>query len=287
MASSRGAKLSLKFGLVNVPVRLKPLAETARAVPGKGWCPTHGPKLNQQSVCSAGTTDEHVLPNDEKQYAYPHPDRRDELVVVDADTWKALEESRTGTAQIKQLVDPDTIDAAYFDKTYMVDAEAGSETEFDLFAAVLDASHRAAVTTTVLSKQEQTLVFRFSEEFGIVLAHVVKFEQEIRHDDVKAISNAAKERPEVDPRVLEAAQGLLASLEGDFDAGEAQDTLTTARQDVIRALAGGKTYLIPEVEPEEAAPATDLIATLLASVPKAAPAKAKKPAAKRNGKVAA
>jgi hypothetical protein len=32
----RGSKLTLGFGLVSVPVAIKPLAETTRPVPGKG-----------------------------------------------------------------------------------------------------------------------------------------------------------------------------------------------------------------------------------------------------------
>jgi Ku protein len=261
----RGAKLTLGFGLVNVPVTLKPLIETQRPIAGKGMCPLHGPTLSQASICSAGEPGEHAVANDEKQIGYPHPDEPDRYVVVEPEVWKSLEESRSGAAVIERLVDAEAIDAAYVDKTYLVWPQAGHEQAFDLLAALLHAEDKAAVVTTVWLKQTQMFAFRFNPELGVVLAHVVHFESRIRHADVELVAKASKERPNVDEKMLDAARGLLVALEGEFDPSESQDLLTEARYAAIRAAAEGKTFEVakPVVE---ATPAGDIMAALLASV---------------------
>jgi len=275
----RGQKLTLGFGLVSVPVAMKPLHETARPVPGKGMCPKHGPTLSQQTVCCRGTDHEHVLESGEAVKGYPHPDDPTTFVEVEEDVLKALEEEKTGSAAIERMVDVDAIDPAYFDKTYLVWPQPEGEMQFDLLATLLQAEGKAAVVTAVLRRQTQMIVFRWSEELGCVLAHVVKFEQQVRHADVEIVRDYAGKRAAVDEKMLGMAKTLLADLEGEFDASEAQDTFTPLMQDAIRAAAEGKAYVAEKVE-APVAPVVDLMAALAASVEGAKP-KPKRKAAPR------
>jgi len=290
---SHGKKLTIGFGLVNVSVAIKSLTDNARPVPGKGMCPTHGPALASVSLCSQGTPDEHVVPNAEKLTAYPHPDDAGRMVVVDPETVKALSEASDGQGVITRIVEAGEIDSAYTEKAFMVYPQAGHEQAFDLLVALLrpavDGSRpaRAALVDVVLYKQTETLAVRWHEELGVLVAETIRFEQKIRHSDAELIRVAAAARPAVDDRMIEAAQPLLAALEGVFDASEAQDTWTPLMHDAIRAADKGETFVAPAAP--EAAPVIDLMAALQASVAESKPKKAaaKKPAAKRAKKVAA
>jgi DNA end-binding protein Ku len=268
-----GRELTIGFGLVNVPVKMKPLVETRRPVPGKGMCPEHGPNLTQVSVCGRGTDDEHVVENVDKLTGYPHPENPEQLVVVDADVVKGLAEARDGVGQVEKFVAVDTIDSTYLDKPFLIWPQAGGEQAFDLFAALLRQDGRAAIVNAVLQKQTETLVVRWMEELGCLVAETVRYEQTIRHEDVELVARAADARDAVDERMLAAAKPLLEGLAGVFDAGEAQDTWTPLMNDAIRAADNGETYDVPAVEAK--APVIDLMAALAASVEQAKPKKAK------------
>jgi DNA end-binding protein Ku len=268
-----GRKFSLGFGLVSIAVQLKPLAETARPVPGKGACPKHGPGLNAVSLCTSGKVD-HVVPFEEKQILYPHPETG-ELVYVDPEVWKALEEDRTGNAAIEAIVPVGEIDPVYIEKTYIVWPQQGFEQQFDLLSALLDKNKKAAIVTAVYSKQTQLFAFRFVKELGCMVAHVIHFEQRIRHEDAELVADAAKARPKVDPKMIAVGEQLLSALEGKFDPGAAQDVLTEARQDAIRRSAKGQAVKLPKPEPEVEV-VDDVMATLMASVAGMPAAKPKK-----------
>lgn len=278
----RGNKLNLAFGLVNVPVRYKPLADTAKTVSAKLTCPEHGPELKQGYTCSVGTDHEHAIERADIAKSYPHPDSG-ELVVVDPAVLEEFAESRTGNAQIEKIVDATTIDPAYFDKVYLVWPDAGGEDAFDLLAAVLRSEQRAAVTTTVISKQTQTVVFRWSEELECLLAHVCRFTTNIRHADVETVKAVSATRTAPPANQVEAAKALFASLAGEFDPSEVEDEWTPLVQDAIRQAAGGKVPAKAAAKPS--AKASDLMGALMASVEATKEKPAPKPRAKK--KVAA
>ena len=278
----KGSKLTLAFpgGLVNVPVALKPLAETQRPVPGKGMCPVHGATLNAPgySDCCRGTADEHQLPNEEKLTGYPHPDDPKRFVVVDPTVVKSLKEPKSGQAAVEKFVDVAEIDPGYLSKAYVVWPQPGGEQAFDLLAAVLREEGKAAVITTVLSQQTQTVLLRWCEQFDVVLAHVVEFESRLRRADVHVVAQAAALREAPSEQMLEMARNLFGSLDDQFDAADVVDRITPAMQDAIRAADEGKAYVVPEAV-EQAPPKGDDLAALLAA--SAATATAAKPKPKR------
>jgi len=266
----RGRKLTLGFGLVSVPVAMKPLAESARPIAGKGMCSTHGPTLNTLAVCSIGTDQEHVLTNDEKLIGYPHPDDPTRYVVVEPDVVKSLEEDRTGKAAVESMVDVAEIDPGYLDKAYLVWPQPGGEEAFDLLATILREEGKAAVVTAVMQKQTQTILFRWSTEFECMLGHVVRFEQQIRHGEAELVRTAAAERPAPKPAMVEMARTLFAQLEGEFQPGEAQDKITPLLRDAIRAADNGVAFTVEE-KAAPAGDAGDLMAALEASLGAAKP----------------
>ena len=272
----RGRKLTVSFGLVNVPVRYKPLTETERPVPGKLMCPEHGPTINSKLVCSVGTDEEHMLERDEAKRGFPHPEKGG-YVVVEKEKLKELEEARDGIGLISKIVPLDEIDPAYFEKAYLLWPEPGGEQGFDLLSAYLAGEGKVAQVETVMGKQTKTVLLRWSTEFQALLGHVVHFTEQLRHADADLVFTAASKRAEPAPAMLEAAGALFATLEGEFDATEAVDQYTPLLQNAIRAADKGEEYKPPVVE--EAAPVEDIMAALEASVEMQKTAK--KPAKKK------
>lgn len=284
-APSRGSKLTLGFGLVNVPIAFKPLAETERPVPGKMACPEHGPHLTQGYTCCVGTEHEHPISNSETVRVFPHPDHGDTYVQVDPSVIEEFAEARTGAAQIERVVDAFSIDPAYIDRTHLVWPQAGGEAAFDLLTAVLRREGKAAVATTVLNKQTRMIVFRWSDEFGCLLAHVLRFSSRLRHGEAELVKAGAASRSAPADEMVEAAARLFASLEGEFDASEVEDEYTPLMQSAIRAAAEGRSFEPAEKATAPVASADDLMAALTASVAAAKPKAAKKPSPRK--KVAA
>lgn len=276
----RGKKLTLTFGLVSIPLRYKPLSEgSSGGVSAKMMCPEHELTLNQGPyVCGRGTEGEHTIERADIVKGYPHPDEAKQLVIVDPSVLEEFAEERTGDAEIDRIVDVGSIDPAYFDKVYVVWPGDGKNAErsFDLLATVLRESGKAAVTTAVLSKQTRTIVFRWSEEFDCLIAHVCRFRSEIRLADVQVVGAVAAQREEPSEAELDLARQIFATLEGEFDPADVDDEWTPAVQNAIRQAAGGKTAPKKAETKKVVEPAGDLMATLNASL-KAATAKTKTP----------
>lgn len=276
----RGSKLTLAFGLVNIPVRYKPLAEASSPISAKLNCPDHfGVKLTQGYTCSVGTADEHPIDRADIVKGYPHPDTK-EMVQVDPAVIEEFAEARTGNAAIEKIVDASTIDPGFFEKTLIVWPGDGGADAFDLFASALREEGKAAVTTTVISKQTKTVIFRWSEEFDCLLAHVCSFASQLRLGDVGLVRNGTAERVPPPKAQITAAKALLATLEGEFDPAEVDDEYTPAVQDAIRQIAKSGKIAAPKAG-KPVAKADDLMASLMASIDVSKKAPAKKKAAPR------
>lgn len=282
--TSHSNKLNLVFGMVEIPIRYKPLADAkAGGVPAKLMCEKHHSTLNNgPRICSRGTADEHTVETGDVVKGYPNPDSPKELVIVDPSVLDEYAESRTGEAEITKIVNDD-IDAGWYEKTYLVDAGGDSPSaarRFDLFTTVLREGRKAAVVAAVFSKQTRTVVFRWSDEFDCLIAHVCRFESQVRLENVEIVKATAERRTKPSEEELGLARQILSSLEGEFDPGEVQDTWTPAVQDAIRQVANGKPVTKAAAAAKKVEPANDLLDALKASV-EAAVKPVKKPAAKK------
>ena len=270
------SKVTVGFGLVAVPMAIKPLNETVRPVLGKTLCPVHGATLNQRSICCEGQEQQHTLTSGESVTGYPHPDNPDQYVVVDKSVLDEISETRTGRVEIEATVPVETIDPAYVDRVYLCWPQAGGEQAFDLLAAALRETGTAAVATAVLTRQAAQLVLRWSDELGCLLAHTCRYETQLRWSDVNLVLAAAAERTAPNPEQVEMAKTLLGSLVGEFDSTEVQDTYTPLLQDAIRAAASGTTF--QTTGRQTSAPEVDFLKALRASIEARSKARATKKA---------
>lgn len=265
------------FGLVSVPIKLKPMIEPAKPVSANNICTDHQCKAGSKKWCSEA---DHEVSADLGNFGHGYPVNGG-FVQLDEDAVDELVAEKTGQLEIERVVEVGAIDPLYFGKAYLCYSEGvgNAGQAFDLLAGALAESGRAAVGTAVLAKQTQMVVLRWSEATKCLIAHVCHFDSEVRWADVELVQASRAARPAADEKAIAMAGALLSSLEGEFDAEQVEDSYYPALQQMIdQATAGVPTTAKVKTE-EPVEPAGDLMAALAASVDTTKKAKSKKVAA--------
>ena len=278
-APSRGSNLTVSFGLVNVGVKYAPIVDPkGNRVSGKYLDPTTLGPVTQQYANETGEVVEKVT-------GYPTEDGN--YVVLTPGDVQALKAERDGRLELKAFIEPEGIDALYFEKTYLVWPDKGQEASYDVLATVLQRSGRYLVGTVVLDKATKVVILRYGQ--GCILAQVCTYDANIRWNEYRLVTGAAGERPAADENLVNLAEQVFDTLDDTFDLSSIEDEYDVRLRAAIAAKAAGEPIPVnPTIEP---APAVDLMEALRASVAAAAEAKKKvapkKAATKRPRKAAA
>lgn len=267
-APSRGSNLTIGFGLVNVGVKYAPIVDPkGNRVSGKYLDPaTKGP-VTQQYVNEKGQPVEKVT-------GYPHGDG---FVVLEPGDLQMLKSERDGRLELEAFIEPDDVDALYFEKTHLVWPAQGQETSYDVLCAVLASSGRYLVGTAVLDKSTKVVILRFAQ--GCLLAQVCTYDANVRWNEHSLVVGAQGQRPAPDDDLVKLAFQVFDSLADTFDFKAVTDEYDQRLRAAIEAAAAGQP--IPKVESFEPAPVVDLMEALRASVAETAKAKEPKAPAKK------
>ena len=243
---------AISFGLVNVPVRLY----AAIAEHDLHFNLLHEPdggRIGYQKVCKA---EEKLVPDDEIVKAFEV--EKDEFVVLtDEDFEAAAAEAGARTIEITDFVPYDDIDPIYFERTYFVGPEEGSEKVYALLREAMEKSGLAAVSRFVMRDRRHVGVLRVRE--GAITLERLHFADEIR-----PVDDIAPGKLKVDAKELKLASTLIEQFTGDWDPERYRDEYRDRLMEVVRKKRKGETVTPPAVE-EEAEPA-DLLEALRASV---------------------
>jgi len=169
------------------------------------------------------------------------------------------------------------IDPIFFEKTYFLGPQSGSEKVYALLREAMEQTGLAGVGKFVMRDRQHLGCLRVREG-------ALTLEQMFFHDEVRSVDEIAPRQVKVPKAELELATDLIERFSGSFEPERYEDTYREALCDVIRAKRKGKTVTAPEPEAEEE-PA-DLMAALRASVEAAkrsrsSSARAKRPTARR------
>ncbi len=260
-APSRGSNLTVSFGLVNVGVKYAPIVDPkGNRVSGKYLDPTTLGPVSQLYVNEAGEPVEKVT-------GYPTEDGR--YVVLTPGDVSALKAERDGRLELKAFIDPESIDALYFEKTYLVWPDKGQEASYDVLASVLERSGRYLVGTVVLDKATKVVILRYGQ--GCILAQVCTYDANIRWNEHRLVTGAAGQRT-ANEEMVKLAEQVFESLEDTFDLSSIEDEYDVRLKAAIAAKAAGEEIpAAPVTKPE---PEVDLMEALKASVAAAAEKKA-------------
>ena len=261
---------TISFGLVNVPVRMySAISETDLR-----FHMIHEPdggRIGYQKVCKA---ENEPVPDDEIVKAYEFD--KDELVVLADEDFEAVKAEGVKTIEISDFVPYEEIDPIYFEKTYFLGPQEGSEKVYGLLREAMEQSELAAIGKYVMRDRQHLGCLRVREG-------TITLEKMFFHDEIRPVEDVAPRKSKVPKAELEMATTLIEQFKGDFEPEKYEDTYREALMDVIRAKRKGKTITAAPVEEEEE-PA-DLLAALKASVEAAKKSKgsvrAKRPPARK------
>lgn len=223
---------AIAFGLVNVPVDL--LAAVRARDTAMKLIDKEGHALGRQYRCSR---DGKVLGNDELVRGY-ETKSGDMVVVTDAE-FETVAPEMSGEIAIRNFVDADQIPPLYFDQSYLLAPAGKTATTYNLLAAVMQRTGRAAVGSFVMRGHEY-LVAIISDN-GVLRADTLRHADEIRSPGSIGLPARMQPAPAtVDQFVREIAKlqrdDLSMAELKDKEAAELQALVKSTRKDGKRVI---------------------------------------------------
>lgn len=259
-------KGSISFGLVNVPVKMH-TAVTERNVRFNQINSKTGARVRQQLIDSSNG-DEVVKEDIVKGYELT-PGR---YIIIEPDELTALAAKKTKMIELEKFVPGEQIDSLIYDKGYYLAPEAGGARAYQMLVRAMEESGTVGIGTIVYGKEKIVALRPFK---GRLVCSMLVFP-----DEVNSLDEIEVEESEIADREVAMANALIASLTGDFDHSEYQDTYRGQVLDLIERKAAGEEITSAPAEDEPVAQ-PDLAAALEASLA------AIKPKGKRTAKAAA
>ena len=261
---------TISFGLVNVPVRMYSAIDEADVHFHLVHEPDGG-RIGYQKVCKA---ENEPVPDDEIVKAYEP--KKDELVVLTDEDFDAVKVEGVKTIDISDFVPYEDIDPIYFERTYFLGPQDGSEKVYALLREAMEQTGLAAVGKYVMREKQHLGCLRVREG-------VITLEKMFFHDEIRPVKDIAPRKTKVPKAELDMATALIDQFKGSFEPERYEDTYRAALLKVIKAKQKGETITaVPAAEDEEPA---DLLAALKASVEAAKKGKgsvrAKRPPARK------
>src|SRR5262249_8916646 len=138
---------TVTFGLVSIPVALFSANRSGR--PSLRMLAPDGTPVARRYACSR---DDRLLDADDIVRGYEI--RKGKYVVVADDELEALEPRKSRDIDMRQFVDADELDPAYFERAYYL-APAGQSTKaYTLLAKMMERTGRAGIATFVMRGRE-------------------------------------------------------------------------------------------------------------------------------------
>jgi DNA end-binding protein Ku len=246
---------AISFGLVNVPVKLY-TATQAKDVRFHQLHDKDGVRLQQKRVC----------PKDGEEVPYEHVVKGYEIapgqyVTVTQDELRALSPKSTKTIEIEEFVDLAEIDPVYYEHSYYLAPDRNAARPYALLLRAMQESNRVAIGRVVLRTKEYLTAIRPMGR-ALTMSTMLFADEVVDQDRIEGLPDDEVETP---ARELKMARQLVESLTTEFEPDRFRDEYRAKVLDLIDRKAAGQ-EIAEQPEEEEAAPVTDLMAALEASL---------------------
>jgi len=236
-------KGSISFGLVEIPITLRPALEnhdlSFTLLNRKDFAPV-GYKRYDKSTGREVPWDQIV-----RGYEY----EPDEYVVLSDEELRAANAKATQTVEIVAFVDGEEIDPLFFDTPYYVEPQKKGSKSYALLREALKKSGKVGIAKVVLRTRQHlaALIVRS----GVLVLNLLRYAHEIRSAeelDVPAASDG-----KVSPREVHMAEQLIEGMSAEWKPEQFQDEY---RDDVLalvqKKIKANQTHTITEPEKESA-----------------------------------
>lgn len=254
---------TISFGLVSIPVRLFPAAQSSAAISFNMLHAKDGSRLKQQYVCAA---DGQVVPREETVKGYEFA--KDRYVTFTAEELKALDEIASQSIDIAEFVPVAAVDPVFFDKAYYLGPDKGGSRAYRLLAEAMRRADKAALGRYA-ARGKQYLVLLRPLGPRLVMQQLF-YADEVRPPEEIPVDAADLKEPEIQLALQLIEQ--TASADG-FHPERYQDAVRRRVEEAIERKVAGQE--IQASAPTPQAQVIDLMEALKASIGKGAPATAR------------
>jgi DNA end-binding protein Ku len=251
---------TISFGLVSIPVRLFPAAQSASAISFNMLHAKDGSRLKQQYVCAA---DGQVVPREETVKGYEFA--KDRYVTFTSEELKALDEIASQAIDIAEFVPVASVDPVFFDKAYYLGPDKGGARAYRLLAEAMRRADKAALGRYA-ARGKQYLVLIRPLGPRLVMQQLF-YAEEVRPPDEIPIDAADLKEPEIQLALQLIEQ--TASADG-FHPERYKDSVKQRVEEAIERKVAGQE--IQAAAPAPQAQVIDLMEALKASIGKGTPA---------------
>jgi DNA end-binding protein Ku len=211
-----------------------------------------GSRIGYQKICKE---EGEPVPDEEIAKGY---EIDGDLVLLEPEDFEAAESERYKAIEILDFVPHDEIDPIYFERSYYLGPNEGSEKVYALLAEAMERAQLSAIVRYVFHDREQLGALRVRD--GVLVIARMYFADEIRPLD----GVVPDRRPKVDEREVEMALSLIERFSGDFDPGTYEDSYRTRLLEIVEEKRrGGEIEPVRREEPEKT---PDLLAALQESL---------------------
>jgi DNA end-binding protein Ku len=190
MAPRSIATGTISFGLVTIPVRLYPAAQSSATVSFNLLHAKCGSRLRQQYVCSKDG--EKV---DREDMVKGYEVSKDRYVTFTPEELKALDEIATQTIDIAEFVAAADVDPIFFDTAYHLGPDKGGAKAYRLLALALERSGRAALARYAARGKQYLVLIR--ARAGRLFLQQLRYADEVRSPEEIPVDEVELKEAEV------------------------------------------------------------------------------------------
>ncbi|MES2177872.1 MAG: Ku protein [Gemmatimonadota bacterium] len=250
-------KGSLAFGLVNIPVELRPAVRAGEKLSFRQLDKKHHKPIKYDRV---STVDGKSVPWSDIVKGFEIS--KGKFVVIDAKDFKSAEPEMSRVLEMTDFVPSDSIDPRYFDSPYFLVPREGGDKAYALLRDALEATGKVGIGTFAL-RQKQHLAAVKPMGNALVL-ELMRFNAELVDPDEMKFPTSAGAK--VRPQEREMAVKLIETLANEFDPAKYKDEYHEKLKAIIKAKAKGKALPVEAIETRENTKIVDLVARLQESL---------------------
>jgi len=257
-------KGSLSFGLVEIPVTLRPALQTKdlsfTLLHRKDFAPVGNRRYDKNTG--------REVPWKEIVRGYEY--KPDEYVVLTDDELRRVNPKATQTIEIVEFVDAAEIDPIFFDTPYYVEPQKKGSKSYALLREALEKSGKVGIARVVLRTRQHVAALMVRGK-ALVL-NLLRYPHELRSAESLDVPGKKGAQAAVSPREVQMAQQLIQGMTGKWNPARFKDEY---RDDVMalvrKKIRSNQTHTILEPESEEERPVprrdvVDLMPLLKASL---------------------
>ncbi|HSE40123.1 MAG TPA: Ku protein, partial [Acidobacteriota bacterium] len=190
---------TVTFGLVSIPVKLF-TATTSHNISFNLLHRECKNRINLQNYCPV---DERVVERSELVKGYEY--EKGKYVIIDDEELEQIRPPSSQVMDIVQFIDLKEVDPIYYEKSYYLGPNKGSEKTFALLTRAMENTNRAAIGKITMRNHEYLALIRPGME-GLVVQFML-FADEVRENEFKV-----PEDVELRPKELQLATQLVENL---------------------------------------------------------------------------